>query len=119
MIVTPIQGRNGEPIAAHDGILFLFDRRAPQPPIGTPVEVMISHAPNRRYRPDYWDLSEIDKDKPENRPTVPFLIVRPVSIWVGLIGTETSRKGRLLLSGMAPRGRERTERARKGRSHPR
>lgn len=32
------------------------------------------------------------------------LVVRPVSIWVGLMGTETSRRERLLLSGMAPRG---------------
>src|SRR5690606_38162012 len=32
------------------------------------------------------------------------LVVRPVSIWLGLKGTETSRKERLLLSGMAPRG---------------
>lgn len=32
------------------------------------------------------------------------LVVRPVSIWFGLIGTETTRKERLLLSGMAPRG---------------
>lgn len=32
------------------------------------------------------------------------LIVRPVSIWLGLMGTETTRKERLLMSGMAPRG---------------
>ncbi|WP_114906599.1 cation:proton antiporter [Ornithinimicrobium murale] len=32
------------------------------------------------------------------------LIVRPVSIWLGLLGTETTRKERLLMSGMAPRG---------------
>src|SRR5690606_38353253 len=32
------------------------------------------------------------------------LVVRPVSIWLGLMGTETTRKERLLLSGMAPRG---------------
>ncbi len=76
MIVTPIKGRTGEPIATHDGILFLFDRRAPQPEIGTPVEIMISHAPPHRYRPGYWALSEADKGKPENRPTIPCLIVR-------------------------------------------
>lgn len=32
------------------------------------------------------------------------LVVRPVSIWLGLMGTETTRKERLLMSGMAPRG---------------
>ncbi|NLG20133.1 MAG: sodium:proton antiporter [Actinomycetales bacterium] len=32
------------------------------------------------------------------------LVVRPVSIWLGLVGTETTRQERVLLSGMAPRG---------------
>ena len=32
------------------------------------------------------------------------VVVRPVSIWVGLLGTETTRQERTLLSGMAPRG---------------
>ncbi|BAQ50369.1 hypothetical protein [Methylobacterium aquaticum] len=77
MIVTPIQGRKGDPIATHDGILFLFDRRAPQPAIGTPVEVMISHAPPRRFAPDYALMSKEDRQR--NPPTIPFLIVRPVT----------------------------------------
>lgn len=32
------------------------------------------------------------------------VVVRPVSIWVGLLGTDTTRQERTLLSGMAPRG---------------
>ncbi len=32
------------------------------------------------------------------------LVARPASVWLGLIGTQTTRKERLLLSGMAPRG---------------
>ncbi len=32
------------------------------------------------------------------------LVVRPVSIWLGLLGTETTKRERLLMSGMAPRG---------------
>ncbi|WP_109473708.1 cation:proton antiporter [Ornithinimicrobium cavernae] len=36
--------------------------------------------------------------------SVLILVVRPVSIWLGLLGTGTTRQERLLMSGMAPRG---------------
>jgi hypothetical protein len=43
-------GRNGSLIASRSGVLFLFDRSAPQPVVGETVEAMITH--HRRAKDD-------------------------------------------------------------------
>jgi hypothetical protein len=77
MLAKVIRGRKGDPICEIDGILCLFDRRAPQPTIGETVEVMITHHPVRRFHPEYFDRDEAFRQA--NPPTVPFLFVRPVT----------------------------------------
>ncbi|WP_298958946.1 hypothetical protein [uncultured Methylobacterium sp.] len=77
MIVTPIQGAKGDPIAEVDGILCLFDRKGLQPEAGVPVEVMISHTPPYRWHPRHAEMSEEEKGR--HPPTIAFLILRPVT----------------------------------------
>ncbi|WP_133123608.1 hypothetical protein [Methylobacterium frigidaeris] len=77
MIVTPYPGRTGEPVATHEGVLLLFDRRAMPPPLNSPVEVMILKAPGLRYHSDYAAMTPEEQER--NPPRFPFLFVRPVT----------------------------------------